>query len=153
MISGSPLVPGMPAGPMSPLSPLFPVSPCNPMGPIMPCLPLFPGDPIMPWSPLFPVFPFCLLRPRAPLCPLGPGGPGGPVGPDEHVTPFDWQNCTLISHKSLLILSIAFVVRSISVDFIAESTWRLCLLSLRDWISRKKRKKWYLEKVCNLCLV
>ena len=137
-LPGSPLVPGMPAGPISPFSPLFPVSPCSPTGPIIPCLPRFPGDPIIPWSPLFPVLPLSPLRPRAPLCPLGPGGPGGPGGPDEHVTPFDWQRCTLPCDKSLLILRIVSALRWTSVEFLVESTCRLCLLSLEDWISGKK---------------
>ena len=88
----------------------------------MPCLPLFPGDPMMARSPLFPGFPLCPLRPRDPLSPLGPGEPGGPA--NEHVTPFEWQSCTLPSDKSLLILCI---VGSTEFELVAliESTRRL----------------------------
>ena len=96
----------------------------------MPRLPLFPGDPMIPLSPLVPVLPLCPLRPRAPFCPLGPGGPGGPGRPDEHVSPFDWQSCSLPSDKSLFIFSIVSAVDLDSVLFLVESDWRLFLSSL-----------------------
>ena len=137
---GSPFGPGMPVGPVSPFWPLIPSSPGSPTGPLMPCLPLFPGNPIMPWSPLFPGLPLCPLRPRSPFSPLGPGGPGGPG--NEHVTPLEWQSCSLPSDKSFLIFHTVWSTEFVLFELV-ESAWRLYSLFLwcmGNWSSKKEKK-------------